>query len=293
MTPGRGESVISCANDQAVWPWQAEPYRLWSLLDMMRFYAASFLTAWTNLEILEGMVPWNAMRPDGGDDWPELQEKLRRCLEALHKECERLPISTAIEMQIERAANDIMIGTDYDNAAAMSRLVEIRKNVINELAQHYFLQVPRARRSYYEGTEPLFGEIVAAKFGDAARDIAAAGRCLALEESTAAVFHLMRVLEHGLRFLASQVGLASDAMALENWKNVIDQIEKKIREMEALPKSSSKSETMQRYSEAAVQFRYFKDAWRNHVSHSRSTYDGRDAVLIWNHVNQFMQSLCV
>ncbi len=29
------ESVIPGASDQAVWPWQAEPYRLWSLLDML------------------------------------------------------------------------------------------------------------------------------------------------------------------------------------------------------------------------------------------------------------------
>jgi hypothetical protein len=30
-------SATSRASDQAVWPWQAEPYRLWSLLDMRTF----------------------------------------------------------------------------------------------------------------------------------------------------------------------------------------------------------------------------------------------------------------
>ena len=35
MSFNEAESVISRANDQEVWPWQAEPYRLWSLLDML------------------------------------------------------------------------------------------------------------------------------------------------------------------------------------------------------------------------------------------------------------------
>ena len=34
---------------------------------------------------------------------------------------------------------------------------------------------------------------------------------------------------------------------------------------------------MQFYSETATQFRYFKNAWRNHVSHSNATYDEAQA----------------
>src|SRR5258705_2322163 len=55
MTPG-AESVISCANDQAVWPWQAEPYRLWSLLDM-RIVDVSILTNGAgNISIASGQA---------------------------------------------------------------------------------------------------------------------------------------------------------------------------------------------------------------------------------------------
>jgi len=96
---------------------------------------------------------------------------------------------------------------------------------------------------------------------------------LALGEWTACVFHSMRVLEHGLRELASRVELSADAMAQENWKNVIDQIEAKIRAMEALPKSAEKSASLKVYSQAALQFRYFKDAWRNYISHTSEPSD--------------------
>src|SRR5207302_260994 len=121
-------------------------------------------------------------------------------------------------------------------------------------------------------------------FPEAVQDIAAASRCLALDEGTACVFHAMRVLEHGLRVMAMNVGLPPDAMTHENWKVVIDQIEKKVREIEGLPKSPGKAEKLRVVSEACSQFRYFKDAWRNHVSHSRATYDVREADSVFNHV---------
>jgi hypothetical protein len=45
------------------------------------------------------------------------------------------------------------------------------------------------------------------------------------------------------------------------------------------------------YSDAASQFRHFKDAWRNHVSHGREHYDQRDAEKVLTNVREFMQHL--
>lgn len=81
------------------------------------------------------------------------------------------------------------------------------------------------------------------------------------------------------------------SLELENWKNIIDQIQKEIRKLEQLPKSPVKSETLQFYSEAASNFSHFKNAWRNHVSHSRATYDERQALTVWSHVRSFMENL--
>ena len=114
---------------------------------------------------------------------------------------------------------------------------------------------------------------------------------MALSEWTACVFHLMRSVEVALREMAVRVGLPPDAMALENWKNILDQIEKKLREMESLPKSSEKARTIQELSSCAVQFRYFKDAWRNHVAHAHKSYDERDALEIWHHVRNVMSHI--
>jgi hypothetical protein len=79
---------------------------------------------------------------------------------------------------------------------------------------------------------------------------------------------------------------------LENWNTIIEKIESTIRDREKqLPKGMQKSEEMQFYSEAAKEFRYFKDAWRNHVSHSREKYGDAEAYRVLIHVRDFMQHL--
>ena len=101
----------------------------------------------------------------------------------------------------------------------------------------------------------------------------------------------MRALEHGLRALAEKVGLDQGAMSHENWRSVIDQIERKIRLIEAEPKTPEKLARVTSLSDAALQFRYFKDAWRNHVSHARATYDQHSAERVWTHTETFMRQL--
>jgi hypothetical protein len=107
--------------------------------------------------------------------------------------------------------------------------------------------------------------------------------------STASVFHFMRVLEHGLRSMAANVGVD---FGVQNWQTVIDQIESSIRTMaKKLPAGSQKSDRLQFLSEAAKEFSYFKDGWRNYVSHARGTYDVHQARSVMEHVRSFMTTL--
>jgi hypothetical protein len=111
----------------------------------------------------------------------------------------------------------------------------------------------------------------------------------ALGHSIASVFHFMRVLEHGLRALASDVGKKFD---VQNWQNIIDQIESEIRQLgKTLPAGQAKNERLQFLSEAAKEFVYFKDGWRNYVAHNRGFYDEHQARSIMEHVKSFMTML--
>lgn len=223
--------------------------------------------------------------------------KYVQALRAILETCQtgKVPLSSPVHLLIQRFCVRIEekeLNDPHPDYASLRENARIcRQSLLDELAGHLFVCIPAATRELIDQKKPPFGEPVSQTFSKARRDIEACCRCLALNEWTACVFHSMRVLEHGLRELASRVELSTDAMAQENWKNVIDQIESKIRAMEKLPRSAEKSAKLKAYSEAALQFRYFKDAWRNYVSHTSESSDERDASSVWNHVKEFMQQL--
>jgi hypothetical protein len=101
----------------------------------------------------------------------------------------------------------------------------------------------------------------------------------------------MRVLEAGLHSLAGDLVLPD--VEHDDWKNILDRIEKKVKAMEQEPRSAEKIERVRYYSEAVTQFRLFKDAFRNHVSHYRShvSYDEPASHKILVGVRDFMEAL--
>ncbi len=126
-------------------------------------------------------------------------------------------------------------------------------------------------------------------FPSATVDIRSGVDLWALHYSTASVFHMMRVLETGLKILAADVG---KAFTVQNWQNIIEQIEAEIKIAgKSLPQSAGKSERLRFLSAAAKEFMYFKDGWRNYVSHNRSAYTDDEAESVMVHVRQFMATL--
>ncbi|MFH1652347.1 MAG: hypothetical protein ABID87_09660 [Chloroflexota bacterium] len=217
-------------------------------------------------------------------------EKISAKYSELKPGLNNLKLSRVLSEQVRRL-DKLIEQNSVHPEVLITVLGELHSNIIHEYTSPYFIQINVERRELYEQRAPLFGSDVANTFPSASADIAGAGRCLALDEWTACVFHLMRVLEIGLRDLTSRIGLEKRAIELENWKTIIDQIEKKIRQLEQAPRSDEKSEILRFYSEAANCFRYFKDAWRNHVSHSHAHYSERDAFSVYVNVQSFMQTL--
>ena len=127
------------------------------------------------------------------------------------------------------------------------------------------------------------------KFPSARDDILASVDLWALGHGTASVFHLMRVVEHGLRAVAENVGKSFET---QNWQNIIDEIEAEIRNLgKSLPRGTEKNDRLQFLSETAKEFVYFKDGWRNYVSHGRGLYDVYQARSVLEHVKAFMTTI--
>ena len=99
----------------------------------------------------------------------------------------------------------------------------------------------------------------------------------------------MRALESGLNALASDVGVVA---GVQNWQPIIDQIEAAIKaEAKQLPAGTAKTERLQFLAEAAKEFSHFKDGWRNHIAHNRSSYGEPQALTVMNHVRSFFEVL--
>jgi len=184
----------------------------------------------------------------------------------------------------------------FKTSQAIARVDEIDRSIRREMRQCLFMRIPADRAEFYESygiarkaQGPLFGESVSSAFPSSAFDVTEAGNCFASGRYTASVFHLMRVLEIGLRVLAEKFGIAADH---KNWQNVIGEIEAKIKQMASDPNRPSDWKDQQEfYSQAASHLLILKDAWRNYTAHVRGKYTGEEAHLLVLNTREFMQRL--
>lgn len=305
----------------AIMPWQAEPYRLWSLLDMRVIDVSVITNGACNLAVAAGQsAAIEASRVAAAESMKQVVDSIATELRArdIHL---NVTHNSAVEVadalretlrpkiletvggvedalkdaglpqrfrdKIRRAKEEVSADR-FNGPVASALFTEIIYDLFAELAEPMFLYIEQDKRRLYELKAP-FGEHVAQAFPDSTRDVAAAARCLALDEWTACVFHCMRVLEHGLRRVA---GHFSVPFAVDSWHKVLVAIEDGITRLRNQPNlTDDQRKEITLYSEAAAQFRYFKDAWRNHVSHGREHYDERDAARIYDHVRDFMQHM--
>ncbi len=251
--------------------------RLVSLKDMLQIRAPAFIELGRIAGRIAGILQFER-GPMSQKQWRWFLDQVSR----LHAICEQLALPTAnglISRTVERLSRKRAPLGWSDAKSEFAHLMEV---IEVELAGHYFLFIAPERARYWK---PDIAPIIQAQFGSASAELVQASVCIAVESDTAAVFHLMRALEKGLAALAMTLSVPHE---LENWQNIIEGIEKNIAGMKALPRGAKKSADQQFYSEAAKEFTYFKDAWRNHVAHSRATYDFGQAVKVYSHVQDFI-----
>jgi hypothetical protein len=150
----------------------------------------------------------------------------------------------------------------------------------------------------------LFGDQVWERFASARPDIRDAGNCLAAECSTAAVFHLMRAVEWGLRALCVHVGLKKlkvirktgafhfKPLTEAQWGELLRELKTKIDAKLAKTKRTAKHHAdSEFYLPLWQDIQAFKDAYRNHVMHARREYTPTEAIAVFDRVRRFMNLL--
>ena len=177
-------------------------------------------------------------------------------------------------------------GRQLTHGNAMERLGELNRTIERELRSRVLLVIPSELLPYLSNPNP-FGDEVANRLPEALRDIKEASLCIALGVSTAAVFHLMRVMEIGVQKLGDNlhVPLASE----KNWQNILDEVDKAIK---AFPQSTpEEKERRSIYAACSVNLYNVKLAWRNPVMHPTASYDEKEARDIYLNVKAFIQHL--
>jgi hypothetical protein len=114
-------------------------------------------------------------------------------------------------------------------------------------------------------------------------------KCYLFGEPTASVFHSMRMLEIGLRAFAKVLNVP--VTTRDQWEVIINNIETEIKKISGPQAGADWKQKQEAYSEAALHFRYLKNAWRNHVSHARVSYEPPKALQIMRHVCEFIKEL--
>ena len=259
------------------------PFRLISWYDMNKFSAESFYLIADKLSLFQTSAFYHQATAKITEDL--LNHIKIIVLPIVISECEKIGLSYSLK---EAKRTLLWLSAEATNAEIENAMQTISRRIKDELEENLFLWLDRKEALYYS-TEPLFGERVSTAFPSTSYDVIEAGKCIALNRNTASVCHSMRVLEIGLRALATRLNVVYEN---KPWNYIIEVADKrltKIRASRRKPRNWKADEKF--YSEAIVHFRFLKDAWRNYSMHVYERYDPESARAIFTHAKSFMQHL--
>jgi len=168
---------------------------------------------------------------------------------------------------------------------------DIEQRFLDEIAPLRFFYLNPKTNQYFETPLAGWGEVITA-FPSTIYDIEEAGKCLALERSTSAAFHLMRVFGAGVKALGKSLNEPTlDKLHNLTWDNVLSRCTKELSEKYA-GKSPEWQKHKEFYAAATTTLYGVKDAWRNPNAHEvGQKYTPEEASDIYGATRTFMRQL--
>lgn len=285
----RAQSVAASAR-----PSFGNPRELVSLWKVMQPFQAHLFT---HLCFALGQMHQLTKTADGENGPnPESIDALKLASRDVMQSCSYLGMKLSI-IQLQEAENLIdkaVADAIYRHSGrgwsfANRSIFDAAKRLKDELSHQMLLVVEPGNETWFSAT--LFGAEVETNFASSSRDIADAGRCLGFGQGTACVFHLMRVMEVGLRSLGRSLNDPSlDPRRNPSWEAILnrcdDELKKPLKDRSAEWKSDDLF-----YSQSTADLRAVKNAWRNPTMHVEIDYEPREAEHVFDAVSGFMQKL--
>ncbi len=256
-------------------PWNTALHGVVSLYDVLKYAAADFYRLSDELRAL-AVNPRFALDPDRKD-------YIQGALNTLYEYCEKLdlPLSKNQIGEVVHAVNGMNL--DRMNTA----FHELQRRVQEELKAKICFCLPGHKVKYWSMfwlvDTPIYDH-----FRSAHDEFQRAGHCYAFGENTACIFHLMRVVDFGLRRVAASLNITYDA---RNWSGIGNRIQQNMEQKYNTKTDDwKKSEPM--YAEILTDIQAISRGHRNPVLHElEKKYDEREAEHMLNVVEGFMLHL--
>lgn len=242
------------------YPAQLCANKLVTLLEMVRFYADKFIRIMELLRELEGRCSRNEILREGGrrrdEGWGEMvRPEAEELLQELAKELgeAHLPVAT-------RHIDDLLSRLEQQDRFHSTDVRALHDNVVRELSDPVFLVLPSDRKEMF--ANPVKGwEVIIRAFPDSQEDIEEMNKCFALSRYTAAVFHSLLVVEHGLIKLGQYLGVTDPK---PGWDATYKRLDWLANNRGAVPIGIAFAFIEQ----AKARVESMKLAWRNKVNHA-------------------------
>jgi hypothetical protein len=250
--------------------------RLWSLWEMREHNAKTWLRT-TKMLIRQISLTERASNPV---DLAQVVDTLGRVAD----QCNEIgmPVSAVMAVELQEVLPKIK---GLQNTMIVRELESLHNAIEGELKSILFLRVSPEFSKYYSTPQP-FGPEVADRFPSAIQDIEQGAKVLAYGAGTATVFHMMRIMEVGLRSLAGALKIPY----APSWESYLIQIEKKIT-----AKHRTKGIQWKRdepfFRDVAGDLQMVKIAWRNPTMHIVRHYNQDEAEDVFRGVKRFMNRL--
>jgi len=251
---------------------------------MLKKDAFEFCAALSHLWLMENICDSSAKLTLDAQQIQDTKTKVKNVLEKIRRLCIRSGLNNAMGPELKRFRTALK-SEAFEQIA--QRCDHLRNRVLDELANEFYFQVDRQEVQFYGHTE-LFGEAVAKKFKRAAADIENAGNCLALQQPTACVFHLMRAMEIAVRQLGRRLKVT--IMPQTTWRQMTGQMDLIIKKMPAA--TDAQKGKRNNLEAASINLHHVGSALRNNTMHPAASYTQCQARDVFNATRVFMNGLC-
>lgn len=274
-------------------------YQILSIQDMLNLPIGKLLTAHANLSGFH-----QAIDGTSEDIWvtPDSYSDLKRHTANLLEACESIgmPVTKGAasdffdELNCAEQNDRGNFGFRGDSCLRMkSRLHSSMTCFGYEVALKTTLVLPPDMAKYYDPPSPLYGTEVHSEFPSAVYEIEEAAKCLAVGRSTAAVFHLMRVMEVGIHAVARCLSVPDPVKGSgKNWGVILKNIHAaRTAKSSATPKNWGIPSDEAYFDAIHATLDAVRNAWRNTTMHVENKYTTEEAEHIFVTVRGFMMKL--